>query len=182
MNQKRILTVAVVVAGLVLVTAYASPYWTLHQMRSAIDHHDADGFSDHVDFPSLRESVKGQIMAKIGTGTDKEDAKADPFDSVGHAMAIALLNPMVEAAISPAGVIAMIESGRAGPSKQGSTVDASARSRDKIDYSVSYRSWDKVAVTTKDSDGGSFVFKRHGIWDWKLSSIELPEDASAGKR
>jgi hypothetical protein len=95
-------------------------------------------------------------------------------------MAVAIINPMVDAAVSPAGVIAMIESGKTGLPKPGNAASSTPRASEKLDYSVSYQSWDKVAVSGKGADAGSFIFKRHGMWSWKLSAIELPRNITAG--
>lgn len=175
MNQKRALTIGVIAVGLLIAAEFGSPYWELHRMRSAIESRDADAVSEHVDFPALRESIKGQMMAMIGNEMAKEEASNNPFASLGQAMAVAMLNPMIEAAVSPAGVIAMMESGKTGLPKRGNAASSGPRLSEKVDYSVSYRSWDKIAVSKKGNDAGSFIFKRYGIWNWKLSAIELPD-------
>ncbi|GAB3469731.1 DUF2939 domain-containing protein [Massilia terrae] len=180
MNLKRALTVSAIAVGLLAVAEYGSPYWELQRMRSAIEARDADAISEHVDFPSLRESVKGQMMAMIGNEMAKEEANKNPFASLGQAMAVALINPMIDAAVSPAGVIAMIESGKTGLAKPGNAASSTPGHGEKVDYSVSYRSWDKVAVTKKGAAAGSFIFRRYGIWNWKLSAIEFPPHLTAG--
>lgn len=44
---------------------FASPYWTLRQLRAAATTGDPDAIEKHVDFPSLRESLKAEFQAKI---------------------------------------------------------------------------------------------------------------------
>jgi hypothetical protein len=177
MNRTRLIAAGTVAAGLFAASLYASPYWELHRLRSAIQSHDADAVSEHVDFPSLRESIKGQMMAVIGNEAKKTGADANPFATMGQALALAFLNPVVDAMVSPAGVIAMMESGKAKLPEKGMAAETGERNR-KVDYAISYRGWSKIAVAEKNNDGGSFIFKRDGLWGWKLSGIELPRDAA----
>lgn len=44
---------------------YASPYIALHQIGKAVERRDAQALSGYVDFPALRESIKGQMMARL---------------------------------------------------------------------------------------------------------------------
>jgi hypothetical protein len=151
----------------------------LHRFRSAIQSHDADAVSEHVDFPSLRESIKGQLMAVMGNEAQKTGADANPFAAMGQVLAVAFMNPVIDAMVSPAGVIAMIESGKAKLPEQGRT-GVSGESDRKVDYAVSYRGWNRIALAGKNGDGGSFIFRRDGLWGWKLSGIELPRNAAGG--
>jgi hypothetical protein len=174
-----------VLAGVVLLGSIAaSPYITLYQMRGAMQDGDADAFSKHVDFPALRENFKGQMMAFMNREMESPEMAGNPFAGFGKAMAVAFIGPMVDNLISPAGVIAMMKSNSVSLSaakKSGtSTSDASpaAASKPAPDYAIDYRGWDKVVVHGKDAsdDRGGFVFRRNGIWDWKLSAVELPDD------
>ncbi len=150
----------------------ASPYWELHQLRDAVAGHDADAVSERVDFPALRESVKGQLAGAIAH--DRPHAGANPFAAVGQAMALAFLGPMVDAIVSPAGVIAMVENGRIRLSRPDAHDEADAAGTDtRPRYAMSWRAWDEVVLASDRPDGGGFVFRRHGLWRWKLSGIEL---------
>lgn len=118
-------------------------------------------------------------MAVIGKEMAREDASKNPFAALGQAMAIAIVNPLIDAAVSPAGVIAMMRSGKAELPKPGEVASEPSPGSDKVDYSVSYRSWDKFALSGKGPNEGSFIFKRYGFWSWKLVAIELPAKISA---
>jgi Protein of unknown function (DUF2939) len=52
-RRSQVILIGLAVVALVA-TSYASPYWTLREMRNAIAEKDADAFSSHVDFPALR--------------------------------------------------------------------------------------------------------------------------------
>ena len=170
MNRTRILTAGAAGALLVVAaTSFASPWWTLNRLRAAVERHDAEGVSAQVDFPALRDSVKSQLLGSIA-----RDAGTNAFAAIGQAFARAVADPLVDAIVSPAGVAAMVEHGRVAigkPTREAQTPDA-APPRDKPHYALHYRGWSHFAVTAED--GGSFVFRRDGLWSWKLAGIELP--------
>jgi hypothetical protein len=146
-------------------------------MRAAIESRDADAFSEHVDFPALRESVRGQMMIMMSERMSSAEMKDNPFAALGQTLAITLINPMLDAAVSPAGVIAMMERGSTMPTNRGT--QASASNSDMVDYTVSYRGWDKVIVGRRGHNSGNFVLKRDGLWSWKLAAVELPKEPMA---
>jgi hypothetical protein len=182
MNRTRLLTAGA--AGTLLVvaaTSFASPWWTLNRLRAAVERHDAEGVSAEVDFPALRDSVKSQLFGSIA-----RDAGTNAFAAIGQAFARAVADPLVDAIVSPAGVAAMVEHGKvsiAKPTRDAGTPDAEPP-RDKPPqhkppqhkphYALHYRGWRHFAVTAED--GGSFVFRRAGLWSWKLAGIELPRN------
>ena len=162
----------VVVAAL---SSYASPYWTLHQMKTAIAGKDADALSEYIDFPAVRDSFKGQMMAMMNKRMPSSGAENNPFAAMGQMMGVALIEQVVNAAVSPAGVMAMMEAGKVKPDAHPAQDADRSTAREKIDYSVDYRGWNKVAVSTSKQDAGHFILKRTGLWSWQLSAIELPE-------
>ena len=170
MNRTRILTAGAVGALLVVAaTSFASPWWTLNRLRAAVERHDAEGVSAQVDFPALRDSVKSQLLGSLD-----RDAGGNPFAAIGQAFARVVTDPLVDAIVSPAGVAAMVEHGKVSigkPAREAQTSDAEPP-RDRPHYALHYRGWSHFAVTAED--GGSFVFRRDGLWSWKLAGIELP--------
>jgi hypothetical protein len=166
--------VTTIVASLV-VASYMSPQWTMRQMKVAMQDGDANSFSEHVDFPALRESFKGQLTAIMDRKLGAPDAHSNPFSKLGQVMAAALITPMVDAMVSPAGVIRMMQSGRVKPSVPGNDTHSAPAPNDVATYSFTYRSWSKVAVRSSKDDAGSFILTRDGVWSWKLSAVELPE-------
>ena len=172
MNRNRILTAGAMGALLVVAaTSFASPWWTLHRLRTAVDRHDAEAVAAQVDFPALRDSVKSQLLGSIARDAGDE---GNTFAAIGRAFARVVADPLVDAIVSPAGVAAMVEHGKVSigrPTREDRT-PAAEPARDKPRYALHYRGWSRFAVTAED--GGSFVFRRDGLWRWKLAGIELP--------
>lgn len=178
MNKKTVAGVLVVAAlGAI---AYFSPYLTLHQMKTAVANRDADGLSRHVDFPALRENMKAQMLAAMSDHDTKKDS--NPFAAMGQAIAAALVGPMVDAITTPAAVMAIMKTPvqRVDTGTAGTDAD-NVQEKPKLDYAMSYRSWDTVAVQLEQhgASHGSMILRRHGLWTWKVTSMELPAEALA---
>ena len=176
-NKTAAIAAGTLVAALAVAT-FASPHWQLYRMRAAVEARDAQALSRHVDFPKLRASVKRQVMRKIGADGAPTEPGSSPFASFGSRLAFAVIDPLVDAAVSPAGVAAMLEAGelRIRPEPDGPPPPAGAAAREKVDYDLSYRGWDQVVVERADGEGLRFVLDRHGLWSWKLAGVDLREE------
>jgi hypothetical protein len=175
-NRTRALTAGAVAALLaVAATSAASPWWTLHRLRVAVERHDGEAVAAQVDFPALRASVKDQMLASMKADLNK-NGDATPFARFGASLAQAVVDPLVDAVVSPAAVAAMVEHGRIAIAKPGQAAPAPDAEpvRDKPRFALRYRGWDRFAITA--DDGGSFVFRRDGLWTWKLAAIEMAAD------
>lgn len=176
MKTKPLAIGAGIVVAALAVATWASPHWQLYRMFSAVEARDAAALSRYVDYPKLRESVKRQVMQRLGADGGPDAPGANPFASFGRAMALAVIDPVVDAAVSPAGVAAMLEAGdiRVQPEPQGPPPGGAAP-REKLNYGLSYRDWNQVLVERADGGGLAFVLDRHGLWNWKLAGVELRE-------
>lgn len=156
---------------------YASPYLTLHGIGQAVDRRDADAVSAYVDFPALRESVKAQALARAHAEIDRPDLKNNPLGGLGQLMAAAVVNPLVDALVSPAGVLLMLKNGKPGKlgdvAAAGAGVDTQGQSSPRKAYTVDYQGWSSVFVHPKGEAGSGFVFQREGLWGWKLVAIKM---------
>ena len=177
MKRSHVLIAAVVVATSLALSSYASPYWTLHRMNSAIADKDAARFSSYVDFPALRDSIKGQMMALMNQHMSRPEVADNPLAGIGQMMGAALINPIVDAAVSPAAVIAMFESGKAQPLQGQASKTDSPDGEETAHYAVDYETWSRVAISKPGNDAGRFILKRTGLWSWQLAALEFPTTA-----
>lgn len=171
---RRLLAGALAVAVVLAATSYASPWWRLQQLRTAVSERDAGRVAGFVDFPALRASVKAEVMGHMGVSPPGQDG-GGLLGGVGRALAGVVVDPLVDALVSPAGVTAMLETGDVRiRRKPGAGMPPPAPSEEKVRYVLSYRSWDRVAIAREGGEGGAFILHRHGLWTWKLGGIELP--------
>ena len=179
--RKITIAAAVAVIG-VAATAYASPYYALHQIKTALAERNAETLATHVDFPALRASVKAQLETSMARSIEATAGSGNPLAALGQSIASAMLGKMVDTMVSPAGVVALVNKSALSP-QASDTADAPADgARKKADYSASYAGVNTFVVRARDGHAqeGALVLQRHGVWGWKLSSIEIAS-AMAGR-
>jgi len=178
-------------AGALLIAAtgaywYWSPYLAMNSMQSATEKQDTDAFNQYVDYPKLRESLKGQFSAmmtrELGTrpasGSDMENAGA----ALGTMLGLAFADRFIDAMVRPEVVMqAMAEGKLQNPARrvQTDTGAPASQDRDDIKWSVERKGVDRVVargtqghVSLEETPG--FVFDRSGFASWKLTEIRLP--------
>ncbi|WP_348698470.1 DUF2939 domain-containing protein [Duganella fentianensis] len=170
--KKATLTAVGIAVIAALVITFGSPYIALYQIKSAIADHDADAVSEHVDFPAVRESLKGQLMGGVMSEFNKPEMKSNPFAGVGKALGAAILSPMIDAMVSPAGIIALMQRTNSGPDSAGDESEQGSMAN----YKLSFKGWGKVVIYREGSEEVSLTMRRYGIWDWKLTAINMPPD------
>lgn len=170
----------------VLASSYASPYWTLRQMHAAIETHDAEAFSRYVDYPALRASLKAQALLSLQQRLGLSGSADAPLAGVGQMLGMAMVGTVIDAMVSPAGVMALMARGEAGPRPAppalpgpAATPDdgqAARPARESLRYDVSYRAWDRVDASARRADGERIVVELHrdGLWSWQWSGVRLP--------
>jgi hypothetical protein len=62
-KKMRLWWAVLVSAALIGAYWYWSPHMVLYEMAKATKNKDADALNEHVDYPKLRESIKGQLSA-----------------------------------------------------------------------------------------------------------------------
>lgn len=165
-----------ILAGLALGGWFAlSPRYTLHQMQGAALCGDAQRFSEHVDFPALRGSLKSEIRARLAL----EAAAAAPSSmrALGIGLAIGSVDQMVDSAVTPEAVgvtLAFLGDGGelvATPALRSLGLLAAPR------LEIERMGLDRFRVSLAAADEGdqpALLFRRHGL-SWKLDGVDLPE-------
>lgn len=151
----------------------ASPYLAIGEIRDAMRDGKADVLRQHIDFPALRESVKGQLNAAMmkSAATDRDE---NPFAAVGVMLAGALAGPMVDRMLTPESLTAMARGGRPSAGR-----DAKGGTATLDNFKGKYEAWNRFVVTVPEEDrkaSVAFVFTRERFTDWKLTAMRLPDD------
>lgn len=169
MSKKLLTGIAVLVAGYVA----ASPYITVHQLKAAAEKRDAEAIAEHVDFPSVRQSLKDQMNAAfLKEMAADEGMQGNSFAVLGTAFAGVMIDKAVDAYITPAGLAQLMAGEKpkpgAGENDSGKTPFG--------DAAMSYEAYDKFHVTVNGADGeqGKFVLRRQGLGHWKITDIIIP--------
>ncbi|WP_302175054.1 DUF2939 domain-containing protein [uncultured Hydrogenophaga sp.] len=166
---------------------YYSPYLAIRSMQQAADAGDADRFNQQVDYPALRESLKGQMTAAIAPDLDK--LQDNPFSALGASLGMAVVNQLVDALVRPEVVMRMLAERQAKPTlAEPRETPASQPPSPQAEPVAEKRDWqlvrldsDRVVVFQEEQPavtGGpaGLVFIRSGFADWRLTEIRLPRD------
>lgn len=171
-------TKAAVAAAAVIAVAgfYFMPHLTIHAMKSAAESRDSATLSGYIDFPAVKENLKGTLNAKIAADVAKQD-ESDPFAAAGAMMVAAFLNPMIDALVTPE-AIEMMMRGDKPTAHRGGDSETTQSDKDDIQTEMGYESFDRFVlnVQKKGEEGEplGLVLKRDGIFSWKLAAVRLP--------
>lgn len=164
---------------------YFSPHIALQSMQSAAKARDADTFNEYVDFPALRESMKGQFTLMM-SDTISGVEKGNPFAALGAMMGAALANQMIDGLVRPETVMRMMAEGDTKPSLGKKDAPPTSGESSTADTAKSEKKWQierinsnkVIAFNSEEADltGGraGLVFVRSGFASWKLSEMRLP--------
>jgi hypothetical protein len=175
-NQKLAIGAAIatsiaVVAG---VASYYSPYATINSMKKSASDRDAETLIQHIDFLSLRTSIKENLKTQIMKEIEKRaaiDKQVTP--SIGEQFVDRMLNPMVDKMVSPEGLSALIEN-RISPAQF--NFNELEKQAERSNMRMGYESPDRFVIYITDQIEPekeiALILKRHGL-DWKLSGIDI---------
>ncbi|WP_235215155.1 MULTISPECIES: DUF2939 domain-containing protein [Burkholderia] len=131
----------------------------MYQMRSAMVDKDADSFASHIDFPSLRENLRAQLMTMMHAKlANSPDVSRNPFAGLGMMMAMGFVNQFIDTMVTPAGVMTMMAQGTAKPARAGAPRSAGCHivSRTAGSSSCGYRQRRGAIRIKRDAQGRLF--------------------------
>jgi hypothetical protein len=175
----------IIAAIAIVVACYGySPYQTVHAMKTAGENRDGEALAEHIDFPSVRQSLKEQVNVKLEKMVN-DDSAENPIGALGAALGGMLVDKLVDAYVTPAGLIQMMKGDTPedvvadGITSDVTGRDGTTQNKQKPfqNASYSYESLNTFAATVKDDKSGdeiSFILTRSGFANWKLTEIQLP--------
>jgi hypothetical protein len=201
MNKQTKVAFAIIVIVTFGTASFASPFWAMRQLRAAAAAGDSAALEHYVDFPALRESVKAELQTNvIAPMVADSKLKDSPIAGVGAMMATAMLGPVVDSMVSPAGIAKMVQ-GRAlpgtGSAERASEAASAAPSspspqtaapasppapavESKADvHPQSHYDGPSRFIVTYDVGGSTaksaqLILHRDGLFSWKLAGVKLP--------
>ena len=172
MKQKVLGAIGLLAVLVIGVWFYFTPHLALHGMKAAADARDAVKLADYVNFPALKESLKGTFNAKLASMV-ASDPKKDPSTALAGAFIGMMIGPMVDALVTPEGLATMMqgEKPKLGGAPSGSSQPALGQ-----EVSHGYETFDRFVVTVKNTtsaDPVQLVLTRDGMFSWKLSAVRI---------
>lgn len=179
-KAKGILAVLLIALSAIAGYWYYSPYLALKSMRTAVDSRNADQFNEHVDYPKLRESLKGQMSAKMAEQMGQSSPNG--FAALGAMLGVAMVNQFVDAFVRPEVIMRAMQQGEIKDAPSATpNPDTTSKQKNTEDFEWDLTRYDsnKIIVygrkqsETSANDRPGFVFERYGFADWKLTEIRL---------
>lgn len=103
--MKKIVGLIVFILLLVVGWFFASPYYTLYQLKNAYDSHDVTAINQHINFPSIQTDIKNQLqpvlVKKAQSITQSPFAKLLNIQIDENAMVGKLVTQAVDNGVTP---------------------------------------------------------------------------------
>jgi hypothetical protein len=194
MSSKTIKAAAAIAVVAIAGYWYWSPFLAVRQLQSAAQKKDADAFNERVDYPKLRESLKGQLSAVMGEQMAKTQDSGNPFAALGSMLGMAMVDRFVDAMVRPETVMRAMQNGQMSPkAKPAGEAPAQPADRsagqpqqepkyEKPQWTYDRKGVDKLIAYATDperpgaqnSEKLGIVFERSGFANWKLTEVRLP--------
>ena len=189
-RKKQFLGLVVAGTGVLVGVYYAaSPWLTVNKLKQAFENKDTRQIEKIVDFPELREDfkevAKAAIMKKGAT-----ELEGNPLAALSIMIANALIDPLIDQVISPAGLQALLSTGEMSVqpsdvlnennswSSKESTTEEFQPSPD-ISVKMNYTDLNefKIELSNKSviAEPISLFMEREGFADWKVTGIQIPQ-------
>ena len=177
MNKKLIgalIAIVVVICGYL----YATPYIALNNIKKAAQAGDSDTVSEYIDYPSVRQSFKDQVNAKMAKELMNQDN--DGFAALGAMLASTMVDKMIDGLVTPEGMTLMLKGKSLKDAEQSSQDAQTAETQEepKPEYEAGYTSMSDFEVVIKKQDQSKEVkvlMVRDGL-SWKIHKITVPMD------
>ena len=189
-RKKQLLGLAAAGTGVLLGAYYAaSPWLTINKLKQAFEKKDTRQIEKIVDFPELRDDFKEVAKATVMKNAAKE-LESNPFAALGMMMANALIDPLIDSVISPAGLQALLSTGEMSvqPSEVlnennswSSKESTTEEFKPSPDLSVKMNYTDlnefKIELSNKKviAEPISLFMEREGFAGWKVTGIDIPQ-------
>ena len=176
--------------------AFASPWLALRDLAQAFEDQDARKIEKLVDFPELREDIKVTAKAAMIKSAATE-LEGNPFAAMGIMMVNAIVDPIIDQVISPAGLQLFFSAGEmsGGTDELPENINSIAKEwtssgdRDEtnqgidaaqgIEVKTDYIGINEFEVQVSNSEmldeSVSFYMRREGLGGWKVNGIRVPD-------
>lgn len=151
----------------------AGPYRVAAEIRDGIRAGDTARLEHHVDFPQVRDGLKEQLSASIKARAEAE-SRDNPFAQMAAGIALALVDGMVDAFVTPTG-LAGLSGGKADGAAAGDKGDDESRPEPFRNARYVWEGHDRFAIRIPAESGEDVVFllTRDGL-SWRMTRILLP--------
>jgi hypothetical protein len=188
---RRITWIIGLLALLLALWIGAGPYLAVADIERGISDKDSARLAERVDFPTLRQNLKDQLKVTILKSAARE-LEDNPFGALATGLATTLVDGLVDAFITPAGLASLMDGERPSVGSVSSRSQSSPaqtpepdqkQTQDRDLFKNARHSYDSLSrfsvwVPGKDGRETRFVLQRDGL-SWKLVNVILPLDETS---
>jgi len=196
MKFKSLVALVLVVVLALAAYWYWSPFLAVRQLQTAAQNGDAKAFNLHVDYPKVRESLKGQFSALLAQKLGMQKDSDNPFAALGSLIGLGVVNQLVDAMVRPETVMAAMTHGKlaqpapspapapggSAPSAPQADGAAAEKTEKKAAWIIDRQGANRMTAYAVDpakpnqanAERLGLVFERSGFVDWKLTEIRMP--------
>jgi Protein of unknown function (DUF2939) len=158
-----------IIVGAIASWYFLSPMLTLQGLKSAFEKKDGVAVGEYVDFEALKSDLKSDLNLAMLSELEKD---ASGMAGMGAAMGMAMVNPMIDALVSPAGIEKLLKEA---PDPAESALPANLPNVQKLDedYTIERIGISKFRLVAKEAKDAGLIFERRGL-GWKVVGIDLP--------
>ena len=194
---KKIFSYSAIAASVVTgCYAFASPWLALKDLTQAFEDQDTRKIEKLVDFPELREDIKVTAKAAMMKSAAIE-LEGNPFAAMGIMMANAIVDPIIDQVISPAGLQLFFSAGEMSggtdglpenidaiardliPSGAGGVASSGVDAAQSVEVKTEYIGINEFEVQVSNegtlNESVSFYMRREGLGGWKISGLRVPD-------
>lgn len=185
MGRKRIVGAVVVLLLLFAAVWLASPVLTARAVIQAGKDGDEARLEQHVDFPSLRASLKDELGGRLAQEMRDDPRLSGGLGGLGMLLAPSLVSGAVDALVTPRAVAFMVQEARAPEAADAvrpveAGPEAAREPGRRVRQAWGYRDLNTFAVTLwredRPDDRLALLLERRGLFGWKLAAVDLTPD------
>ena len=163
-----LIVVALLIVGAGAAWYFLSPVWALRSMVAAAKSNDEATLSSYIDYPALKADLKKDLNARFEAEAKKTD---DPTAKMGVAIARSMMDGVINAFVSPAGLRATLVTFDETDVPPAAKKNAGKPKIERLGFS-------RFRLSREESPGSGFVFERRGL-GWKMVGVDLAAEAPA---
>lgn len=185
MNGSRRRNVVYAAAALLILALaswfYALPYLAANSMKEAAEQNDPIRLAAYVDFPALKESLRGSFNASLAKKVISTK-DSNPFEALGAVLASAVAGPIIDSLVTPESLAAIMQGERPALGIPAQDRQSALKRKFTAVTATRYIGFDSFAVEVRKEGSADapivMLLSRHGLLSWKLSAIQFPRNDS----
>ena len=162
--NKKLLGALIVIVVVICGYWYATPYLALNNIKKAAQAGDSDTVSKYIDYPSVRQSFKDQMNAKMVK--EMANQENNEWAALGAMLASTMVDKMIDGIVTPEGMALMLQGKNLKDGLPQSTHTSQSETKEVFgaDYTRRYTGFNNFEIMIKDKERAQSV-KIHMVRD-----------------